>query len=70
MATPVKHALVDHPDPAWKVARAAGFSDVYLSRIASGRVNPSSAQKEEISKILKRPVQELFPIAVKEAING
>ena len=61
MCSPVKHALVDHPGPAYTVAKKMNKSDVWVSKVARGLIDPSDFDKEQLSKILGKPVDELFP---------
>lgn len=61
MKTPFKHALVDHPDPAWKVAHEAGISEVRISKLAQGRATPRPLEITNLSKALNRDPEELFP---------
>ena len=61
MSTPLKHALVDHPDPAWKVARGVPTTENRLSNLARGRATPSPLEVTRLSEILGRDPQELFP---------
>jgi len=61
MCTPLKHALVDHPDPAWKVGSQAGILDVRISMLSQGRATPRDWEISRLSEILGKPAQELFP---------
>jgi len=61
MSTPLKHALVDHRDPAYLVAYQMGRNDTWLSRVAAGIKEPEEFEKQQLSKILARSVGELFP---------
>jgi len=61
MSTPMKHALVDHPEPAWKVAKLMDKTDAWLSRVVCGIITPKETDKEKLSEILNKPVDELFP---------
>ena len=61
MSTPLKHALIDYPDPAWKVARKMGIHDVRLSKIVRGQIAPSDFEKEQLAEILGRNLGDLFP---------
>lgn len=63
MPTPFKHALVDHPDPAWKVGSQAGISEVRISMLSQGRATPRDWEMARLSEILGRNPQELFPSA-------
>jgi hypothetical protein len=61
MCTALKHALVDHHEPAYLVAYKIGRNDTWLSRVARGIVEPSEFEKSQISRILGKTVEELFP---------
>jgi len=61
MCTPLKHALIDHPDPAWKVAAEVPTNEVRLSKIARGRAKATEMEMERLSEILGKRVVELFP---------
>ena len=61
MSTPLKHALIDHHDPAYLVAYKMTRSDTWLSRVARGIVDPTEFEKQQLSKILGKTVEELFP---------
>jgi hypothetical protein len=60
MKSVLKHALVDHYDPACVVAFQVGRSDAWLSRVARGIVEPSDTEKRKLSTILGHTVKELF----------
>lgn len=61
MSTPLKHALVDHPEPAWRVAHKMGINDVRLSKITRGLTKPKEHEKNQLAKILGRSIGDLFP---------
>ena len=61
MSSPLKHALVDHPEPAWKVAEQVGISDVRLSNLARRASRPRDWEMAALSDILGKSPQELFP---------
>ena len=54
MSTPLKHALVDHMEPAYRVAIQIGRSDGWLSKVAAGIKDPTEFEKQQLSKILGR----------------
>ena len=60
MKSVLKHALVDHYEPACVVAFQMGRNDAWLSRVARGIVEPSDTEKRKLSTILGRTVTELF----------
>jgi len=61
MCTPLKHALVDHSEPAWKVACRAGISEIRLSKIARGQIQPADHEKERLAETLQRSITTIFP---------
>lgn len=61
MSTPFKHALIDHPEPAYRVAQKIDKSDVWLSKVASGLIEPQAEDKERLAQVLAKPAAELFP---------
>ena len=70
MSTPLKHALVDHGDPAYLVAYKMGRNDTWLSRVARGVVEPSESDKQKLSEILGRSVGELFPLSIRKTTHA
>jgi len=67
MSTPLKHALVDHREPAYRVAIQLGRSDGWLSKVAAGVKEPAEFEKQQLSKILGRTVDDLFPAQMEVA---
>jgi len=63
MCTPLKHALVDHPEPAWRVAHQVGISEVRISKLSKGRATARDWEIAGLAEILGRNPQELFPQA-------
>lgn len=61
MSTPLKHALVDHHEPAWKVAQKLGIPEPRMTKLAQGRVTPRDWEKSGLSDVLGKTVCELFP---------
>ncbi len=61
MSTPLKHALVDHHEPAWKVAQRLGISEPRMTKLAQGRATPRDWEKTGLSEILGKPPHEIFP---------
>jgi len=61
MATVLKHALLDHPEPDWKVARQIGISHVRLSHLAQGSAKPRDWEKSALAGALGKPASVLFP---------
>ena len=61
MSTAFKHALVDHPEPAWKVARQVGISEVRISKLSQGRATLRDWEVSGLSDILDKDPHELFP---------
>jgi len=69
MSTPLKHALVDHRDPAYLVAYKMGKNDTWLSRVARGIIEPADFEKTQLSKILGKTAEELFPKHAQLVLN-
>ena len=61
MRNKLKHVLVDHPQPAWRVAKSMNKSDAWMSKVTRGMINPNTKDKRRLAKILGQPVSELFP---------
>lgn len=61
MSTPLRHALLDHPFPAYKVAGEMGIGEVRLCKIARGLIKPRESEKIALARILKKSVTDLFP---------
>ena len=66
MTSPLKHALIDHTEPAWKVAQQMDITDVRLSKITRGLIEPREQEKTYLSTILQKSVEKLFPAHPKE----
>ena len=60
MRNKLKHVLVDHPQPAWRVAKSMNKSDTWMSKVTRGMINPNAKDKRRLAKILGRSVEELF----------
>ena len=56
----LKHALVDHNEPAYKVAIKMGISEVRLSKIIIGLLEPKTTEREALVTILGKSENELF----------
>ena len=61
MVSILKHALIDFPEPAWRLARKVDISETRLSRISRGAIEPRLDEKIRLAKILDKQVDELFP---------
>ena len=70
MSTPLKHALVDHPEPAYIVAQQLGISEPYFSKLVRGLREPSEHEKNRLPQILDRSVAELFSRTEKETVHA
>lgn len=57
----LKHALVDYPGHAYKVAENTGILYTSISKFISGVQKPTDEQKQALAKELNKPVKELFP---------
>ena len=45
----------------WKIARLIGVDDARMSGIVHGRFEPTPKQKRKLAKVLRVPVEQLFP---------
>ena len=65
MASILKHFLLDYKFknnmPNYRVAMKMGISEVKLSKMLNGLVEPSVDEKVALATILDRRVSELFP---------
>jgi len=61
MTSAFKHHLIDHPEPAWKVAKQADISDSKLSKIVNGYILPTEEEMKRLAHVLGREPEELFP---------
>ena len=57
----LKHALIDRQVPEYKTAQDAEIHYSRLSKIIYELANPTREEKQRLSTILDRPIQELFP---------
>ncbi len=60
MNLPLKHALIDYPHPAYRVALKLNIHHSTLSKFISGIQEPTPEQKQALAKILGKPVSVLF----------
>ena len=56
----LKHALIDHSEPAYKVAHKMGRPDSWISKVTRGMITPSSVDQKCLAGILGKRVDELF----------
>ena len=60
MGSLLKHALLDHREPAYRVAMQMGISEVRLSKISSGLIKPRESEIKLLVTILNRPQETIF----------
>lgn len=60
-STALKHCLIDHVEPAYKVAMKMGISEVRLSKITNRLIKAKPEERKKLSKILNKSENELFP---------
>ena len=60
MNTKLKHILVDHNEPAWKVAHKMNRPDSWISKVTSGMIVPNSQDQVDLAKILGVKVDAIF----------
>lgn len=63
----LKHALIDYPEPQYRVAQKIGVAHTTISKFIAEIQKPSSNQKKKLAKILGKRESELFPA---EQLNG
>ena len=56
----LKLALLRDRRPQYVVAREAAISETRLSRIVTGRIEPTEAEKSCLARVLTRDVGDLF----------
>ena len=61
MVTPLKLALLNHPEPMYRIALKSGINETRLSRLSTGLFEPTAGEKDILSKVLNVPVIDLFP---------
>jgi hypothetical protein len=61
MCSPLKHKLIDHPEPAWMVARKIGKNDSWMSKVTRGLIEPKPHEKDQLAEELGTQVEEIFP---------
>ena len=69
MSSPLRHALLDYPEPAYKVAMQMCISEVRLSKISSGLIEPRPEERIKLAAILDRKEAELFPKQLQTEAN-
>ena len=57
----LKVALIESRKKQIDVAQRAGIHETKFSKIVNGYRVPSADEKRAIARILRRPIQELFP---------
>ena len=57
----LKVALIERGTPAYKTAMAVDIHPNKLSKFISGLQDPTQKEKENLAKILNRPITDLFP---------
>ena len=68
MSSLLKHALLDHHEPAYRVAIKIGISEVRLSKISSGLIEPREKERHQLSAVLGKSEYELFPNENKKTV--
>ena len=61
MNIPLKLKILETGRPQIVIARDSGISEAQLSRIVKGWAVPGEEVKNKLAKILKCPVEEIFP---------
>ncbi len=63
MVNPLKIAIIAAGRPQYELARVAGLSETRLSRLATGRVQPSADERRVLAEALGVAISQLFPEA-------
>jgi len=58
---PLKLALIENNDPAYRVAQRVGMPQSRLSMIVHGGIDAKPQERLKLAKILGKPESELFP---------
>jgi|TARA_Y100000310_G_scaffold193888_1_gene193837 transcriptional regulator with XRE-family HTH domain len=58
--TRLKLALVDAPEPMYRIALRTNINETRLSRLSTGLFSPTENEKQKLSEILGIPSDELF----------
>ncbi|MBX3203600.1 MAG: helix-turn-helix transcriptional regulator [Labilithrix sp.] len=58
--TRLKHALIECAIPQYEIAQEVGMSETRLSRIASGRLPPTTEERARLAAFLELPETALF----------
>lgn len=56
----IKHALIDLEMTQAELSEEAKISQAEISKIISGRINPTDAEKKKIAKALNTTVKKIF----------
>jgi transcriptional regulator with XRE-family HTH domain len=62
--TTLKSVIFDSGTTQLSVAQKTGIPESRLSKIVRGHVEASDVERKLIAKVLRKPVGELFPLAV------
>ena len=66
----LNHALIDRQVPEYQTAKEADINYSRLSKFIYGLVCPSEDEKQRLSEVLRRPVNELFPMDSEDSNGG
>jgi transcriptional regulator with XRE-family HTH domain len=58
---PLKIAIMESGKSQSDIAQTIGMYEPKLSRIVRGYAHPTEAEMRALAKVLRRPVQQLFP---------
>jgi transcriptional regulator with XRE-family HTH domain len=61
MNMPLKLAILATGKKQYRIAAESGINEAIISKIVNGSREPTEAQKKALAKVLRRPVDELFP---------
>ena len=61
MRTKLKSAMLESGKTQYTIAREAGMSETRLSRIVMDRLEPTTAERQRLARVLKVAQSALFP---------
>lgn len=62
------NAILDREKTHIVIAKRAGIHQTRFSRIVNGHDEPSEDEKKALARVLRRPVDDLFPPTTQDAV--
>lgn len=59
----LKLAIIASGHRQYVIAGKAGIQETLLSKFITGRAEPTDEQKKALARVLRKPIEELFPEA-------